>query len=326
MTALDLLPDLASRSFGAAVVAANDEFFADKANLIQPYPPTFAPHTFNARGQVYDGWETRRRRTPGHDWAVVRLGAPGLVRTVTVDTAFFIGNYPPRCSVDGAFVDGYPSPAEVATADWFELVGPSELTGDTTNEFACGSTRRVSHVRLNILPDGGVARLRVRGEVVPDPDWLTGRVDVAAAEHGGTVLDCSNRFYSTPANLLLPGSAATMGEGWETARRRDDGNDWVRVKLAGEAVIGQVVVDTSHFVGNAPGWCRLTTGDGVELIGRTRLQPDTRHRFAVPPGAAPTGEVRLDVYPDGGFARLRVLGELTDAGLAAVTERWTATG
>ena len=308
------LPDLASRQLGGGVVGCNDEFFAAADNLVEAAPAVFAPKTFGAKGQVYDGWETRRRREPGHDWALVRLGAPGIVRGVVIDTAWFTGNYPPYASLDGCVVDGYPSPAELFDAAWQELLPRSRLSGDTANAFPVTGEERVTHVRLNIFPDGGVARLRVHGDVVPDPGLVevSGLPDLAAVEHGGRVVDCSNMFYGNPGNLLLPGFARTMGEGWETARRRDDGNDWVTVHLGLPGVVRLLELDTSHFKGNAPGWAQVTglaagSEEWVALLERTRLQPDTRHRFLVPESALVT-QARLDIYPDGGMARLRLRG------------------
>ncbi len=255
---------------------------------------------------------SRRRREPGHDWAIVRLGVPGHVRGVVVDTSWFTGNYPPFASVDGTSVRGYPSPAELFRATWHELLPRSPLSGDTANPFEVPDGPVVSHIRLNIYPDGGVARLRVHGEAVPDKRFLGlgALVDLAAAEHGGRVVEASNGFYGNPNNLLLPGFAGSMGEGWETARRRDDGNDWVLVKLGLPGVVRVAELDTSHFKGNAPGWASLTsvsTEDSVEILPRTRLQPDTRHRFLVRARTVAT-HVRLDIYPDGGMARLRLRG------------------
>jgi allantoicase len=315
MTEFTSLPDLASELLGGGAVVCNDEFYAMADNLVNPQPAVFSPKTFGERGQVYDGWETRRRREPGHDWAVIRLGAPGVVRGVVVDTAWFTGNYPPHASVDGCTVDGYPSPGELTSpaAQWVPLVPRSPLQGDTCNLFEVSSDQRFTHVRLSIYPDGGVARLRVHGEPMPDPRMaaLGALTDLAAQERGGAVVECSDRFYSTPDNLLLPGPAGTMGEGWETARRRDDGNDWVLVKLGVPGVVRLAELDTSHFKGNAPGSARLTgfgvDGSAFEILPRTRLQPDTRHRFAVCGEVAAT-RVRLDIYPDGGMARLRLRG------------------
>ena len=317
MTDFTALPDLASRLLGGGAVACSDEFFAAADNLVSPEPATFSPKTFGAKGQVYDGWETRRRREPGHDWVIVRLGVPGVVRGVVVDTSWFTGNFPPYASLDGCTVDGYPSPPELAAASWEPLLGRSALVGDAPNPFPVSSDSRFTHVRLSIYPDGGVARLRVHGEPVPDPAVvaLGGLLDLAAVEYGGSVVGCSNMFYGSPGNLLLPGLARTMGEGWETARRRDDGNDWVLVRLGLPGVVRLAELDTSHFKGNAPGWAQLTgfaaDGAAFELLPRTRLQPDTRHRFILStPSTQDTvaTQVRLDVYPDGGMARLRLHG------------------
>ena len=304
------LPDLASRALAGSVIAANDELFAERENLIKPGPPTSTPD-FGNKGKIYDGWETRRRREPGNDWAVVRLGVPGIVRGVVIDTSHFTGNYPPEASVEGAAVDGYPTPGDIV--DWTPLLARTRLAGDSSNAFAVSSEDRVTHVRLSIYPDGGVARFRVHGEGRPDRRLLTGTIDLAAIENGGLVLDCSNRFYSSPANILLPGRARTMGEGWENARRRDTGNDHVTVKLAGRGRVRRIEIDTSYFVGNAPAGARVTGDSGVELVARVALQPDTRHHFVVE-NTSPVDTVRLDVYPDGGIARLRVWGELAALG------------
>jgi allantoicase len=330
---LTTLPDLAVRGLGGSVVAANDEAFAERENLIRPETPSYQTYTFGHKGQVYDGWETRRRREPGHDWAIVRLGLPGVVRGVVVDTAFFKGNYPPEVSVEGASVEGYPTPDELRGAAWAPLVPRSPVEGDAANRFEADLPWRCSHVRLCIYPDGGVARLRVHGEPVPDPRQLTaGTLDLAALEHGGEVTGCSNMFYSSPRNLISPGLARVMGEGWETARRRDDGNDWVELRLAGAGVVEQAELDTSWFLGNAPGWASLRAVDAraadpadpgawSELLGRTRLLPDTRHRFRLPARAEAT-HVRLDVYPDGGMARVRLHGRLAPAAREALALRW----
>ena len=342
------LPDLAVRTLGGSVVYANDELYAERENLITPGPAVFSPATFGLKGQIYDGWETRRRREPGHDHAIVRLGVPGIIRGVVADTSFFTGNYPPEVSVEATGAEGYPSPAELAGARWTTIVDRSAAKGDARNAFEVTDGHRYTHVRLSIYPDGGVARLRVHGEAVPDPRFLAGTLDLAAAENGGLITGCSDMFYSSAANLIAPGRARTMGEGWENARRRDDGHDWVAVRLALPGRVRYAELDTSCFVGNAPGWASLSgagsgagpdpgagsgsgrfpgagpgsgTGGWFELLPRTRLQPDTRHRFRIAPGP-PVAAARLDVYPDGGLARLRLWGEADPAAHRAAASRW----
>ncbi len=321
MVAWEQLPDLARRDLGGAVVWANDDAFAARQNLITPGPPSFDPAVFGHQGKVYDGWETRRRREAGHDTAIVRLGVPGVVHGIVVDTSWFVGNYPPEASVDGAVSSDSVPPDD----SWVPLLGRRAIGGDHANAFPVTSSRRVTHVRLRIFPDGGVARLRVHGEALPDPALLDalGTVDLAALENGGRVTGCSNLFYGSPNNLLLPGPARSMGEGWETARRRDDGHDWVEVALVAQAQLTVVELDTSWFLHNAPGWATLRAGDGAQLLPRTPLHPDTRHRFVLP-RPVPVSAVRLDIHPDGGMARLRLHGRLTPAGREHLATRASA--
>ena len=317
-------PDVASRALGGSVMWCNDESFAEVHALIDPRPAVHDANAFGPRGKIYDGWETRRRREPGDDVALVRLAAPTLVRGVDVDTSFFRGNYPPQASIQVAAVLGYPDVAALTTARWTMVVDHADLEGDSFNLLPVEQDAPVlaTHVRLVIHPDGGVARLRVHGEVVPDPTYLGGRIDLASTLHGGRVLACSNLFYSSPANVLSPGVATVMSDGWETSRRRDDANDWLTVSLGASGVVREVVVDTQRFVFNAPGWARLTDADtGAELMPRTPLVPDTEQHFTVRHEES-VAAVRLDIYPDGGISRLRVLGEVAADVRPALASRW----
>ena len=341
------LPDLLR--LRGSVVAASDEFYAAKENLIKPDGPVFVPETYDAKGQVYDGWETRRRRGPGgtlpddaaRDWVIVRLGVSGLVRSIVVDTAFFTGNYPQACSADGTSASGYPTAeeliADAGSGRWREIVPRALLTGDARHAFKVNSGRRLTHVRLNIFPDGGVARLHVHGEVVPDPALLEGlTVDLAALENGADIAARSDQFYSSPRNVISPGLSRVMGEGWETRRRRKPGYEWLVVQLAGRGVIHLAEIDTSWYRGNQPDSASLQIIDAGlavgsladerawrDLLPRVKLLPDTPHRFRVDGG--PATHVRLNIFPDGGVARLRLYGTLTDDGLAAVRRRWDET-
>jgi allantoicase len=326
------LPDLAMRALGGSVSAANDELFAERENLIRPEAPRFDPSEFGHKGKVYDGWETRRRRDDGHDYAIVRLGTPGVIHGIIVDTAHFRGNYPPFVSVEAASIEGYPSVEEVMKADWHSIVDKSPAEGHTANAYPVTDRHRWTHVRLSIYPDGGVARLRVHGEVVLDPRFLSGTLDLLAAENGGRLVAASDAFYASPANIILPGRARNMGEGWENSRRRGGGNDFAVFALAAAGRPRYVEIDTGYYVGNAPGWARLSTIDTrvadindddawAELVSRVAVQPDTRHRFVVD-GAGSATHLRLDVYPDGGLSRLRLFGELDDQALAEARQTW----
>ncbi|WP_328886216.1 allantoicase [Streptomyces sp. NBC_00316] len=338
------LVDLADRRLGAGVIAANDEFFAERENLLKPGPAEFDPEHFGHKGKIMDGWETRRRRGVGaaqphptdedHDWALVRLGAPGVVRGIVVDTAHFRGNYPQAVSVEAVSVPGSPSPEELLAPDvkWTTLVPRTAVGGHAANGFAIDVEQRFTHLRVNQHPDGGIARLRVHGEVAPDPAWLAALsvFDLAALENGGQVEDASDRFYSPASNTILPGRSRQMDDGWETRRRRDKGNDWIRYRLPGQSEIRAVEIDTAYLKGNSAGWASLSVRDGgsgdgdggewTEILPRTRLQPDTNHRFVLPEAVRAT-HVRIDIFPDGGISRLRLFGSLTAEGATRLAAR-----
>ena len=327
-------PDLASERLGGRVLVANDEFFAPKENLLKPARPILDPDRFTDRGKWMDGWETRRRRTPGNDWCVIRLGLPGILRGVNIDTRHFHGNHPERAAVDACEEsDAIPDedlvrdPARIERMGWRRVVPEFPLAPGGDNYFRVAGEFRATHVRLDIFPDGGVARLRVHGE--PAPDWSAlsreGPIDLAAIRHGGIVLACSDERFGSADHLLFPGRAPNMGEGWETRRRRGPGHDWVLIRLGRRGTIRQVEIDTAHFKGNYPESFRLDAIDApgaeveellssdaswTEAIPRTTLAADESRVFDAPGTAGrPMTHVRLVIFPDGGISRLRILGE-----------------
>jgi allantoicase len=319
------LVDVAAARLGGTVLLANDEFFAPKENLLKPEKPVWREGEYTDRGKWMDGWETRRRRVPGHDWCLIRLGIPAVVHGVIVDTSYFKGNYPEQCSLEAAAVEAAVD-AEALAADngveWREILPRSELRGDAENPFAIAPGGRVTHLRFSIYPDGGVARLRVYGEPVSDPGLRPGTfADLAALKSGGLVVGCSDMFFGHRHNLILPGRSSHMGDGWETKRRRGPGHDWIVVRLSARGSIARIEVDTDHFKGNAPESCSvevcdvpnltpelLSGGDPgwTTLLPRTALQADAQHGFDVSGG--PATYARLAIYPDGGIARLRLFG------------------
>jgi len=320
------LVDLAARRLGGLVVATSDEFFAAADALLDPRPPVFDPTDFGVRGKVMDGWESRRRRSPGHDWVVVRLGVPGTVAAVLVDTAHFTGNHPEQVEVHGTVASG-TVPGDDAT--WFPLLERRALLGDRAQRFETIDGHRVTHVRLVVHPDGGVARLRVLGRPCVDLHRVAdpaGRLDLVALTSGGRAVACSDAFYSAPTNMLMVGDARDMGDGWETRRRRDDAHDWAVVELAATGVVERVEIDTTHFRGNYPDRCRvevlhapdvaaddLPTDGWTTIVGPVALEPHARHAFDAEDAVEAT-HLRLAVLPDGGVARLRARGRVTEQG------------
>jgi allantoicase len=321
--------DLASERLGGSVLYANDDFFAEKENLLKPAKAVWKEHEYTDRGKWMDGWESRRKRIPGHDFAIIRLGARGVIRGVVVDTAFFRGNYPESCSIEATSMRNDASVEALLAADWREILPRTALQGDSENVIPVASPDAVTHLRFNIFPDGGVARLRVHGEIVPE--WrnvggLAGEIDLAAAENGAEVLNCSDMFFGPKHNLIMPGRAHNMSDGWETKRRRGPGHDWVVVKLATEGRVRRIEVDTNHFKGNYPDTASIDgSGDGqqwTEVLPRTKLQAHTRHFFIDELFTdGPFTHLRVNVYPDGGVSRLRVWGVATSDGRRAAAVR-----
>ena len=325
--------DLASERVGGRVLAVNDEFFAPKENLLKVSKPIWIEDKYTDRGKWVDGWETRRRRTPGFDWCLVQLGIPGVLRGVVVDTSYFTGNYPEYCSIEACALEDEPRTEELTSGSlrWAEVLPKSVLKGDTQNCFKISDPHRYTHLRFNIFPDGGVARLRVHGEVLPDWKRVLAEgacIDLAAVANGGRVLDASDMFFSAPQNLLMPDESAHMGDGWETRRRRGPGHDWVTIRLGLAGVLRQVEVDTTHFKGNFPESCSLEVSDSAasprtwkEVLRRMPLQSDSTHRFEIAESVS-ASEVRFNIFPDGGVARLRVYGVPTREGRIAEGLRW----
>ena len=290
---------------------ATDEFFAPKENLLKPAKPVYLEGKYTGVGKWMDGWESRRKREPGHDWCVIQLGLAGRLRGFLVDTAHFKGNYPAHCSIEAATVDGSPGLEGLQQPEWREALHQSPLEGDTENRFESAPGPRATHLRFHIYPDGGVARLRAYGEVMPDWPRILGRggeIDLAAVEHGGVVIESSDMFFGSRQNLILPGPGRDMSDGWETRRRRGPGHDHAVIHLGIAGAIRRVEVDTSHFKGNYPESCSLESAGG-EILPRTKLEADRRHMFEPEVrDVGPVSEVRFHIYPDGGVSRLRLYG------------------
>lgn len=329
------LVDLASRAVGGEALLCSDDFFAGMDRLIDPKPAVFDPAAYTDRGKLMDGWESRRKRVPGHDWCILRLGVPGRIRGVDIDTSFFLGNHPPFASVEGAVAPADTSPEDLRDrVVWTRLLAPVPLKRGSHNLQPVDHTGRFTHIRLHIYPDGGVARLRVYGDPQPDLSGLgDAELDLAALVNGARPLACSDMFFSPMSNLLLPGRSTYMGGGWETRRSRPPGMDWLILALAAPGTLDRVLIDTGHFKGNYPDqaaidaiywpdappqalpgtpWSTVpgTAVPWTEIVPPTRLRADTEHVVPVTqPG--PWTHLRLRILPDGGVARLRAFGRLS---------------
>ncbi|MXZ81683.1 MAG: allantoicase [Gammaproteobacteria bacterium] len=312
--------NLASARLGAIPIACSDDFFAPMHRMLKDEPPVFIDGKYDDHGKWMDGWESRRKRELGHDWCIVRLARRGVVQGFEISTEHFTGNYPPAASVDGCCSGS----DDLKDAQWTELVPMTALQGDS--RYLCRVTDPgvYTHIRLNIHPDGGIARFRVYAK--PEVDWSQFRkdqlVDIAASLNGAVALACNDEHYGSIRNLLMPGRGVNMGDGWETRRRREPGNDWVLIALARSGIVREAVVDTAHFKGNYPESLNIlgahlsqvdletleaSSLQWQELLPRTRLEPDMEHRFAEEiVDIGPVTHVRVNIYPDGGLSRIRL--------------------
>jgi len=304
---------------GTRVTYATDEFFAARERLIEPEEPVFVDDKYDEHGKWMDGWESRRKRGPGHDHCIIKLGVAGIVHGVDIDTSFFTGNFPPQASIDACV-----SEDEIPAGGWTEILAIADLDGDAHHYLPVESDSTWTHLRLNIFPDGGIARLRVFGEVRSDFSAVTGAVDLFALENGGRAIACSDEHYGSMHNLNVAGRGANMGDGWETARRRGPGNDWVIVALGHAGVIDSVEVDTAHFKGNYPDRVSLeaatfSSDDEAKhdspawqtLLPEMKLDMDKQHFFEDElQSIGSVSHVRMSIYPDGGVSRLRLHGRV----------------
>ncbi len=317
---IDLI-NLASERLGTKVLYANDDFFAPKENLIKTEPAVFIADRYTDRGKWMDGWESRRKRGPGHDFCVIRLGVPGYVHRVDIDTSHFLGNHPPFASLEGAVCEGDPD----EITHWTPILPKVSLERGSHNVFPTDAELWWTHIRLNIYPDGGVARLRVYGKA--HMDWLAYGADpmadrnILAMKFGAEIIAVNEQFFSPAENLMMPGRGAGMHDGWETRRRREPGFDWVIMKLPRPAQVTDVICDTAHFKGNYPDGFSLeissvpfsdwaaANNSWQSLLPRLKLSADQEHHYAreVIPHKA-FSYLRLSMYPDGGISRLRLLG------------------
>ena len=317
------LEELSSEANGGKAIACSDDFFASMDNLCKPGRGIFIDDKYTDRGKWMDGWESRRKRGPGNDWCVIKLGLPGVIAGVDIDTNYFMGNHPPHTSLEGMNTNGEDIDLEAAL-EWTEILEKSALEPGSQHFFEITDSNTWTHIRLNIYPDGGVARLKVYGEADSsfrkEDDELT---DLIAHENDGTAISCNDMFFSHMQNLLKPGRGFDMSDGWETKRNRNPDNvDWVIIKAGKRGSVKRINVDTKHFKGNFPDECSIEgctiaddkelEGSGVEwteVLPKSKLTADSEHNFEKEiTNAGPFTHFRLNIYPDGGVSRLRIFG------------------
>tara|TARA_R110002020_G_scaffold106504_1_gene247855 strand:+ start:13893 stop:14903 length:1011 start_codon:yes stop_codon:yes gene_type:complete len=318
--------NLASAGLGARAVFVTDEFFAPLERMLADQPAVFIADKFDDNGKWMDGWESRRKRVLGHDFAVIRLATAGRIDGFDVDTSHFTGNYPPAARIEACNVAGEPDEATT----WTEVLSTTPLGPDAHHYLASHSCEIFTHVRLHIYPDGGVARLRVYGQPFLDRSKVgEGDIELSAALNGGRIIGFSDAHYGSYHRLLAPGRGENMGDGWETSRRRVPGNEWIVIALGARGVISNAIIDTAHFKGNFPDTCSIQAadmsefgtdaGDAIitasmfwpELLPQQKLQADHVHDLSAElRDIGAITHVRLNIFPDGGVSRLKLKGRL----------------
>jgi allantoicase len=322
------LLDLVSRALGGKILAFSDQWFAEADNLITPTAPIRQPGKMVFTGAWYDGWETRRHNQEAFDWVVIRLGvSSGTIEGIEVDTAFFSGNHAPAISVEGCRLDDDDQVVswQGGRGEWKTILGVQECGPSQRFGWKLDAPTReqYTHVRLNMYPDGGIARFRLFGHAVPIfPDDKEAVFDLAAAQMGGVAVSCSDQHFGTKDNLLLPGRGKDMGDGWETARSRTKGHvDWTIVRLGAPGRIQKFVVDTAHFRGNFPQKVAVQgiewTAEGEpgadaegwqEAVPPSKTGPDQEHEFENGAQQSVFTHAKLIMIPDGGVKRFRAFG------------------
>ena len=318
------LTNLASPKIGTKIIEVSDDFFGEASRMLDDKEPVFIEDKYDEHGKWMDGWESKRRRDGGNDWAIIALGSPGIISEVDIDTSFFTGNFPPFASIEGLYSDQKPN----KDSDWIEIMSKTSLKGDSSNKFKIQSKSKINYIKLQIFPDGGVARLRLFGEVKLDWDIYNNKkdlIELSSLKLGGSIIAYNNAHYGDVSALLSNGRGKTMGDGWETRRRREPGNDWIIIKLATKGLIKKIEIDTAHFKGNYPDQASVQASNFDEyksleeiindsqnwkyILDKSKLQADNIHNYEIDDTSTEgVTHVRLNIYPDGGVSRLRIFG------------------
>ena len=317
------LVNLASPKMGTKIISVSDEFFGEATRMLDDKEAVFIEDKYDNHGKWMDGWESKRRRDGGNDWAIIKLGSPGVISQVEVDTSFFTGNFPPFFSIEGTYSQETPTNEN----EWVSLITKSSLIGDQKNNFNIETNVIINYVRLQIFPDGGVARLRLFGEVKYDWSKFNNNelIELSSLNLGGSIITYNNAHYGDVSALLSEGRGKTMGDGWETRRRREPGNDWIIIKLAKKSIVKNIEIDTAHFKGNFPDQASIQATSNSEkinveniiensekwdfILNKTKLKADSVHKFSLDLNSQKEAtHIRLNIYPDGGVSRLRIFG------------------
>ena len=322
------LINVASCELGTKVIYTTDEFFAPVTRMLQETEAVFKDE-YDENGHWMDGWESRRKRDGENDYCILKLGVTSKISTFLVDTSQFKGNYPLAVSIKGikSSKDDEQFLQEIKDEQWIDLLKQSDLEGDTKQYFDSIDFSELTHLRVDIYPDGGVARFKAFGEICFDDSLFEEEnINVLSMRNGARAVHTNNEFFGSLSNILKDDEAINMGDGWETRRRREPGNDWGIIELSNPALIDNIMIDTNFFKGNyadsfsiCSAYLENTTDSSVvtqsmfweELISSKKLEMDTKHYFSNNDllHNKPITHIRINIFPDGGVSRLKLFGK-----------------
>ncbi len=316
--------NLAEPKFGSRVIYKTDQFFGAANKILNSQKPIFKEGVYDNHGKWMDGWETRRKRKNGHDFLIIKLGRPGKIYNVDIDTSFFSGNQPAQASLQACFSKKNPT----KNTNWKTILKKKRLCPDQNHNFKIKNHSTFNFIKLNIFPDGGIARLRLNGKVDLEKINLKGKnVNLSSILNGSTILGCNNEHFGKAENVLSPGVGVNMGDGWETRRSRGKNFDWIIIKFGMSGIINKLEIDTHHFKGNYPNSFSVQSAlipnkvkskkiaskskKWMILLGKTKLKPHKKHSFkSKASNKNKVNCLRINIFPDGGISRIRAFGQV----------------
>ena len=315
--------DLANPILGTKILSCSDEFFAPAERILNSSPPIFKENVFDNHGKWMDGWETRRRRGKGNDWLIIKLGMPGSINLIDLDTSFFNGNQPQTAQIDGC----YSQSDNLKNVKWFRITKKNKIKPNSSNILKTTSSKKLTHIRLNIFPDGGIARIKLYGNIDLSLKKLSNKnkIDLVSILNGAYVIACSDEHFGNANNIILPGKSKNMGNGWETRRRRGKGNDWLIIKIASPGIPNSFEINTHYFKGNYPDCFSIQAAmvnkiqsiksiiknstKWKNIINKTKLKANSSLKLRTNYHKK-INYIKLNIYPDGGISRFRVIGKV----------------
>ena len=317
--------NLAEPRLGSKVIFKTDDFFASANRIINSDPPIFKEGVFDKHGKWMDGWETRRRRRKGFDYLIIKLGKPGKIFNVDIDTAHFSGNQPTHASLQACY-SNKKKPNNKSR--WITILNKKKLDPNKNHNFNIKNKSIFTHIKLNIYPDGGVARLRIFGEIeMKNVNFGSKMINLCSMLNGASIIGCNNEHFGRAENILAPGKGKNMGDGWETKRSRGKNFDWLIIKFGYPGKINKIEIDTHHFKGNYPDSCsvqaayiskKISNNSIVRksnkwklLLNKAKLNANKKHSFnSKTMQKNKINFIRINIYPDGGISRIRAFGKV----------------